>query len=156
LAPDKTYHDETGLSFRYPGNLAVSDDTPDDDRHYTLLTLKHGSEQMKLVVRDTELQSVDEWPTKDKDAPKQPTVIGAASIGNIAGRQFAASGKLYTVAISDGILYEIVGIKDDGFWTTAHERMLETLSFETPRSLSAQPASEGEETFIYEEEEVVE
>src|SRR3989338_11703459 len=59
LAPDKTYLDEAGLSFQYPGDLVVTDDTPDDGRHYTLLTVKRGSEQMKIIARDTEFTTVN-------------------------------------------------------------------------------------------------
>lgn len=159
LATDKTYQDAAGLSFQYPGDLVVADDTPDDGRHYTLLTLKRGIEQMKIIVRDTEFTTVDSWLTRDREAPKNPTLIGPITLGDIEGLQYTASGKRYFIAIKDGILYEITSINDDGLWSLTHQRILETFAFVTPKpatsSSGSQPSKSSDEV-IYETEEVVE
>lgn len=159
LAPDKTYQDDAGLSFQYPGDVTVTDDTPDDGRHYTLLTVKRASEQMKIIVRDTEFTTVDSWLAKDRDAPKNPTLVGPITLGDIDGRQVTASGKRYSIAIKDGILYEITSINDDGLWDATHQRILETLAFVTPKpasSASGSQSSGSSDEIIYETEEVVE
>lgn len=159
LAPDKTYQDAAGLSFQYPGDLVVADDTPDDGRHYTLLTLKRTSEQMKIIVRDTEFTTVDKWLTSDRDAPKNPTLVGPITLGDIEGRQVTASGKRYSIAIKDGILYEITSIDDKGLWSLTHQRILDTLAFVTPKPAtgsSGSQSSTSSDEVIYEAEEVVE
>lgn len=159
LAADKTYQDAAGLSFQYPGDLVVTDDTPDDGRHYTLLTAKRGSEQMKIIARDTEFTTVDKWLTSDREAPKNPTMAGPITIAEVEGRQYTSNGKRYSAAIKDGILYEITSINDDGLWDATHQRILETLAFVTPKpasSASGSQSSGSSDEIIYETEEVVE
>lgn len=114
---------------------------------------------MKIIARDTEFTTVDAWLAKDRDAPKNPTLVGPITLGDIEGRQVTGSGKRYSIAIKDGILYEITSIDDDGLWSLTHQRILDTLAFVTPKPATGSPGSQSSgstDEVIYEAEEVVE
>lgn len=114
---------------------------------------------MKITVRDTEFTTVDSWLARDREAPKNPTLVGPITIGDIEGNQYTGSGRRYSIAIKDGIFYEITSINDDSLWSATHQRILETLAFVTPKPATSSSGSQSApptDEVIYEAEEIVE
>src|SRR3990167_1671799 len=95
---EKIYEDSAGFSFSYPGDLTVSDQTPDDTTHYSLLYLKNQSgETTRIRVKDKEKEAVP-----DSGPAKTLTMAG------MKADYYETPAKLTTLAISRNILYEIV------------------------------------------------
>lgn len=161
---DTRYESQSGFSFQYPQDLTITDETPSSGSYYSLLTIKRGSEQLKFSIKDTTATSIDSWIAKDSEAPKNPILVGPAKIGDLDAKQYSASGKLYSIAVSDSVAYWIIGIKDGGYWEKVHQRLLSTLMFAapTPRSNAGSAASQtsgsgasDDSNTVYEPEEVV-
>ena len=87
LAPpaptDKVYQDESGFSFKYPSDLTVSDDTPDDDIYYSRLKLKKADGTMlELSIKDVSTSS-----------KVRITTIGKKSIARLSPLSLKASSR---------------------------------------------------------------
>lgn len=163
LEADATYEDKSGFSFKYPQDLTIADETPAAGSYYSLLTLKRGSEQMKLSIKDTGASSIESWLAKESDAPRAPVLVGSITFGDLDAKQYSANGKLYTIAVSDGVAYSLIGIKDAGYWEKVQRHLLATLVFAPPTATSS--AGSTSQSFgstatdtgdvIYEPEEIV-
>lgn len=153
----KNYADESGFSFDYPENLTIKDATPDD--YYSLLELNgSGGGKLTITVKDTDVQTIDEWFDKDGDAPKTATVAGATSLGNLSAKQYSfsrgADKLLLTIAIDQGIVY-LVESPVSAFWEEAQTIIVSSFKIgEIPPSSGS--AGSGGSGAIYEEEEIVE
>lgn len=150
-ASEKLYRDEAGFSFKYPSDLTVTDDTPDDNVHYSRLKLKSpDGTMMELTVKDTSYASTEIFSSKElKSAPK----IGSLNFGEISAEQFRSSGRLVTAGISNKILYQLTS-PDAGYWQKIHSQIAASfLEGAVPAASAGQsPASDT----VYEAEEVVE
>lgn len=149
---ETTYTDEAGFSFKHPEGVAVSDITPDDDIHYTLLEMSKEDKQMTVSVRDTKYKTIDDILTKGEDVPSDATLIGGLSLSGISAKQYTKDGKLWTLAIDKGVLYLIESIKDKDFWDKTHDLLVSSFQFEKEE----QETGSVPDNAIYEAEEVVE
>ncbi|MBI4058081.1 hypothetical protein HY405_02080 [Candidatus Microgenomates bacterium] len=149
-----TYKDTAGFTFKYPTNIIVTDATPeDDDSYYTLLNLANNGEKMTVAMTDTEYKTVDDWLSKDSQAPKSPTLIGAISLDGVAARQYTTGARLITVAVDKNVLYVFESPKDGSSWDKTHDLLTSTFKFEKAQSASGGGSSSNT---VYEAEEVVE
>ena len=156
---NSSYLDSSGFSFKYPDSITVSDDTPADGSYYALVTLKNPADKMMMTVKvkDVTYKTVEDWLAKDKEAPKNPTILGKTSLNGINGSQFAGSGKLITTAIDQGVLYLFESLKDDGFWEKTHQQVVSTFVFTNPaESKSPSGGQSVGSDAVYEAEEIVE
>ena len=155
-----TYIDEGGFSFQYPQEVKVSDITPQDDLHYSILEITYSGEKGKITitVRDTERGDVEDWLEGDLSSPKLASLVGATSLGQIPAKQYSYSNgaqkMLLTVAVDSGILYLIEGEKDSGFWEEMQNLVVSSFTLNQASQTSSRSAPT--ESIIYEEEEVVE
>ena len=156
LAPpaptDKVYQDESGFSFKYPSDLTVSDDTPDDDIYYSRLKLKKADGTMlELSIKDVSFDSIDSWSAKEL---KSSTPAGSLDFGKISAKQFRLTGRLVTAAVAGKILYQLQS-PDNDYWQKIHRQIVASFVEGVVPAESAAGQSPASDT-IYEAEEVVE
>lgn len=151
-AAAKLYQDESGFSFKYPSDLTVSDDTPDDNIHYSRLKLKKADGTMlELSIKDVSFDSVDSWSQQEL---KSPAAVGSLDFGQMPAQQFRLTGRLITAAVGTKILYQLQS-PDTGYWQNIHRQIAASfVEGVVPAESSAGqfPVSDT----IYEAEEVVE
>ena len=141
---EQVYEDSAGFSFSYPGDLTVSDQTPDDTTHYSLLYLKNQSgETTRIRVKDKEKEAVP-----DSGPAKTLTMAG------MKADYYETPAKLTTLAISRNILYEIVS-PNIAYWQKVHKTIVESFTIGAEDSGSRQTSVPADNT-VYEAEEVVE
>jgi hypothetical protein len=139
------YEDSAGFSFEYPVGFTITDKSINDDNYYSYLDMKNSQGNISLIVTDTTYKTLDDW----KKANINATLVGATTLGGIKANQYNLSGSLMTIAIEDGILYEIkspIGDKPEG----AHAIIVDSFAF------SGQNKTTTTGDTIYEEEEVIE
>ncbi|MCX6705516.1 MAG: hypothetical protein NTV24_00195 [Candidatus Woesebacteria bacterium] len=149
---DLDYSDASGFSFKYPKSLRVEDVTPSDDSYYSKVSLTKSGGKLTITVKDETAKTVDEFLLSD-DYYKNATLSGATTLAGMPARQYSLDGKLITIALKDGILYQVEGDKDAGFWEDTQGVVVSTFSFGLKSSGSA---SSDESNTTYEAEEVVE
>ena len=151
-AADKLYQDESGFSFKYPSDLTVSDDTPDDDIYYSRLKLKKADGTMlELSIKDISYDSIDSWSAKEL---KSSTPAGSLDFGKISAKQFRLTGRLVTAAVAGKILYQLQS-PDNDYWQKIHRQIVASFVEGVVPAESAAGQSPASDT-IYEAEEVVE
>lgn len=155
--PDVLYEDSSGFSIKHAASITIEDLTPEESEFYTLLDLKRGDSGMSIAFKDTEYKSVEDMLEKDSDAPKNTSLIGAASLDGIPMTQYSYNFEskeiLLSAAIDKGVLYLIEGPKDEGFWEETQNLIVSTFAFAQKEAPSA---SSGGQAVIYEAEEVIE
>lgn len=150
---NKTYQDESGFSFTYPGDLIVEDKTLDDGIHYSLLSVKNaGGETARIRVKDVGYQTVAGWVEQEADSPKNAESGGDIKLGNLSGKRFETPVKLFTVAVDQKILYEIVS-PNTPVWQTIYDLIVSSFALGVKPQAGPDGASNNT---IYEAEEVVE
>lgn len=140
---EKLYQDEAGFSFKYPSDLTVADDTPDDNIHYSRLKLKfQDGTMMELVVKDT--------------ADQLQAASGAVDLkfGNMPANQSKINGRLVTAAVSNNIRYQMTS-PDTTYWQKIHSQIAASFVEGIVPAKSASGQSAPQDT-IYEAEEIVE
>lgn len=152
VSGDLDYSDASGFSFKYPKSLRVDDVTPSDDSYYSKVSLVKSGGKLTVTVRDESSKTVDEYISSD-DYYKNATLSGAVALAGIPAKEFSLDGKLITIALKDGILYQVEGSKDGGFWEGAQGVVVSTFSFDSKSSGSG---SAPDSNTTYESEEVVE
>lgn len=174
------YEDAAGFSFNYPENLVVEDKTEEaGEEYYTLLEVKANQGDrgnkgnqgalIRLEIRDTKFETVEEWLEKAEEAPTGAKLAGAVGLDEISAKQYTKDKKIWTVAIDLGALYIVEGSKDpsassgqaNGLWEETYNRLIETFALaETePEQKTAGSSSSGASAggnVIYETEEVIE
>jgi len=151
-AADKLYQDESGFSFKYPSDLTISDDTPDDDVYYSRLKLKKADGTMlELSIKDISYDSIDSWSAKEL---KSSTPAGSLDFGKISAKQFRLTGRLVTAAVAGKILYQLQS-PDNDYWQKIHRQIAVSFVEGVVPAESAAGQSPASDT-IYEAEEVVE
>lgn len=144
---DKVYQDQSGFSFKYPSDLTVSDDTPDDNVHYSRLKLKSGDgTMMQLTIKDISYDSVDSWSQQEL---KSSAPDGSLDFGNMPAKQFRLTGRLVTAAVESKILYQLQS-PDTDYWQKIHTQIAG--SFGSPESAAEAAVPDT----VYEAEEIVE
>ncbi|MBI2405588.1 hypothetical protein HYV21_00850 [Candidatus Microgenomates bacterium] len=156
ISGQSTYEDGSGFSFAYPDNVTVTEKTIPDDSYYSLLELSASQKEGKVTVtvQDTSASTLDEWFESDPDSPKLARVTGAASLGEVAAKQYAysrgAQNIITTLAVDLGVLYRIEGPQDGGFWEEVQNMVVSSFAVAPPTAPSSQTNGA-----IYEEEEEV-
>lgn len=152
VVADKLYQDEAGFSFKYTSDLTITDDTPDDNIHYSRLKLKSPDGTMlELIVKDTPAQL----------EPVPPAAVDL-KFGNIPANQSKTNGRLVTSAVANKILYQMTS-PDTGYWQKIHSQIaasfVEGITSQPAAAAafgSPQLAAEAVQDTIYEAEEIVE
>jgi hypothetical protein len=162
------YTDESGFSFKYPENYKVEDLTEEAGKeYYTKLEIREnqgsqgdrgdrGKIKMRIEMKDTEYKSVEEWLSKDKEAPESAKLKGAVELDGVAAVQYETENKLFTAAIDQGVLYLIGSEKEN---KAVYNLLVSSFNFEEEADTGgggASGSSGGGGNVIYEEEEVVE
>ncbi|MEK7182820.1 MAG: hypothetical protein AAB694_01535 [Patescibacteria group bacterium] len=148
------YKDGSGFSFTYPENVAVTEKTSQDDSYYSVLSLTSSAKEgeITVTVQDTSASTLYEW-FENPDSPKLARVTGAASLGEVAAKQYTysrgAQNLLATLAIDLGVLYRIEGPQDGGFWEDVQNMVVSSFAVAPPSAASQTNGA------VYEEEEEV-
>jgi hypothetical protein len=141
---EKVYEDSAGFSFSYPGDLTISDQTPDDAVHYSLLYLKNQSgETTRIRVKD-----------KEKEVPPDSKSSKTLNLAGMKADYYESPVKLTTLAINQNILYEIVS-PNTAYWKKVHQAVVENFAIGAAITGNNQSSSPAGNT-TYEAEEVVE
>ena len=152
---EKVYEDSSGFSFSYLGDLTVSDQTPDDNKHYSLLYIKNQSgETTRIRVKDVTYQSLDQWSMKEKEVAAETKPSKTSTLSGLKSDYYETATKMITVAISQNILYEIVSPNTPG-WQKIHSALASSFTIGSTPSAGNQSSSPADNT-TYEAEEVVE
>ncbi|MEK7061538.1 MAG: hypothetical protein AAB954_02655 [Patescibacteria group bacterium] len=152
VSADLDYSDASGFYFKYPQSLRVDDITPADDSYYSKVALTKSGVKLTITVKDESAKTADEFLKAD-EYYKKAVLVGATTLAGISAKQFSLDAKLITIALKDGILYQIEGNKDAGFWENTQGIVVSTFGFGQKSSGSA---SSGDSNTTYEVEEIVE
>lgn len=152
---EKTYTDTAGFYFNYPEAVSVEDITPNDNTYYTLLSITKDGKEITIEMKDVKYKTLDEWLTKDPNAPQGTSVVGATALGGLPSTQYATSSEIYTVSLEKGILYLIKGPKDNSYFEKLQDLVVSSLTFGQSQAKTTAPTTGGGGV-IYEEEEIIE
>lgn len=142
---EQIYEDSSGFSFKYPGGLTVSDQTPDDNVHYSLLYLKNQTgETTRIRVKD-----------KEKEAPPDSRPSKTLNLAGMKAEYYETPAKLTTLAVNQNILYEIVS-PNTPYWQKVHQGVVESFTIGSAPAGSKQGSSSPADNTTYEPEQVVE
>jgi len=160
----KKYMDEVGFSFFYMKEVEVKPLVISDNTVYSMLELtsKNNPGKVTIIAKTSFLKTVDDWFKSDvKDIKK-------LKLADLEARQIEQEGKIVTVALDQGVLFEItVDYKENkNFWSEVNNKIIASFVFELPEAPSTtinsnnggveNSGASGDEDVIYEGEEVVE
>jgi hypothetical protein len=148
--PDKTYTDSAGISFSYPSDMTVIDITPDDNDHYTVLSIEKGNNKITIQARDTQIQSLEDWLAKESESLYFEQ-FGSVPLGGLLAKQYSKNEKFFTAAVDNDVLYLIQGSNSPPFWIDIQNMIVSTFTFKGGDVLTASNTSSGQ-NIIYEEE----
>lgn len=137
-----TYNDWSGFKFDYPNILTVKEVELENPQVYSSLEIS-GADGKRLTVRvsDTQTANLIDW---QKSFNQQNSVrkIDQASLANLPGLklQFGAPEMFLTVAIDNGIIFEVQSTADDGFWDRTHNDLVASWQFSNPGEASQNDA----------------
>lgn len=152
---EQTYEDSAGFSFKYSGELIISDQTPEDNIHYSVLYLKNqGGETTRIRVKDVTYSSSDQWSLKEKEVPAGSKPPKSSTLSGLKADYYQTPIKVITTAISQNVLYEIVS-PNTPYWQKIHSTLTSSFVIGAGSSASRQSSSPADNT-TYEAEEVVE
>jgi hypothetical protein len=153
------YQDTAGFSFEYPGELAVQEIELDDNTVYSSLEIRSPEGgKVSLRITDTKLKDQDEWQTKFEE--KNVVIsIKDAFLADLEARTviYGAPKEMRTVAIENGVIYEIFSLADGGYFERIQEEIVNSFEFkaevfqeeETPSRLDLE--GKNEEIVLLEE-----
>ncbi|GEM_PF-3381847 len=152
---DQVYEDSSGFSFKYPGELTVSDQTPDDTIHYSLLYLKNqAGETTRIRVKDVTYPTLDQWAAKEKEVVAGTKPSKTSILSGLKADYYETATKMITVAINQNILYEIVSPNTPG-WKKIHQDFVSGFTLGAVAAGNSKNSPQADNT-VYEAEEVVE
>lgn len=146
-----TYEDWSGFSFSYPDMLTVKEVELDNKAVYSSLEIA-GSDGKKLTVRvaDTPIAGLIDW---QKNFNRQNSVrkIDQTTIADLPALKlsYGAPEMLLTVAINNGVIYQIESLSDFGFWDRTHNDLINSWTFTSAGSAAA--ASQNDTITLIEE-----
>ncbi|MDZ4229222.1 MAG: hypothetical protein U1C50_03115 [Patescibacteria group bacterium] len=127
------YEDWAGFKFDYPSILTVKEIELDNPNIYSSLEL-FGSDAKRLTVRvsDSQIASLIDWQ-KSFNLQNSVRKIDQTTLADLPALhlQYGAPEMMMTVALSDGIIYEVLSPADDGFWDRTHEDLVSSWQFTT-------------------------
>ena len=151
------FEDESGFSFKYYNDLTVTDITPDDDEHYSLLSVINNDkkELVRIKLADTKYKKLNDWlKSWEKEASVTAKLSGATALDNIAASNYSTENQLFTAAIDHEVLYLIETMNQELETKKLFELIIQSFKLDLPESRS--PESGTIDTTIYESEEVIE
>ena len=151
------FEDESGFSFKYYNDLTVADITPDDDEHYSLLSVINNDkkELVRIKLADTKYKKLNDWlKSWEKEASVTAKLSGATALDNIAASNYSTENQLFTAAIDHDVLYLIETMNQELETKKLFELIIQSFKLDLPESRS--PESGTIDTTIYESEEVIE
>ena len=151
------FEDESGFSFKYYNDLTVTDITPDDDEHYSLLSVINNDkkELVRIKLADTKYKKLNDWlKSWEKEASVTAKLSGATALDNIAASNYSTENQLFTAAIDHEVLYLIETMNQEPETKKLFELIIQSFRLGLPESRS--PESGIIDTTIYESEEVIE
>jgi len=151
------FEDESGFSFKYYNDLTVTDITPDDDEHYSLLSVINNDkkELVRIKLADTKYKKLNDWlKSWEKEASVTAKLSGATALDNIAASNYSTENQLFTAAIDHDVLYLIETMNQEPETKKLFELIIQSFKLDLPESRS--PESGTIDTTIYEAEEVIE
>ena len=151
------FEDESGFSFKYYNDLTVTDITPDDDEHYSLLSVINNDkkELVRIKLADTKYKKLNDWlKSWEKEASVTAKLSGATALDNIAASNYSTENQLFTAAIDHEVLYLIETMNQEPETKKLFELIIQSFKLDLPESRS--PESGTIDTTIYESEEVIE
>lgn len=153
---DKDYADPSGYSISYPGDLVVSDSTPESEIYYSVVDLTNPSSKEKLTIAvvDTKYKKVSDWFLAESKTKTDSELTGATSLAGIAANQYRFGKSLFVVAIDQGILYTLESPNTED-WQGISEKVANSFSFAGKSTTTTQKSTTSDDV-IYEAEEVVE
>jgi hypothetical protein len=152
----KKYEDWAGFSFDYPSNLTIKEVELDNPQVYSSLEI-YGTDAKKITVRitDTNIANLSDWQ-KAFIATNAVKKIDQTKLDDLDAvrLQYGAPALIATVALKNGVLYQIESTLDSGFWDRAHADLVESFKFTNTdgQPISSQTNSTTGETIILVEE----
>lgn len=129
----KTHDDFAGFSFNYPGELKIQEVEIDDETVYSSLEIRSlEGGKITLRIADTKIKSLDEWQAAFEE--KNVIIsIQDAFFSDIEAKTavYGAPKEIKTVAVEGGIMYELTGLADEGYYEKVHEEILNSFEFES-------------------------
>jgi len=149
------YEDWSGFKFTYPDILTVKEVELDNPNIYSSLEISGGdAKRLNVKVADTQIGGLIDW---QKTFNQQNSVrkIDQTTLADLPALklQYGAPEMILTVAIDNGIIYQIESLADDGFWNRTHEDLVASWQFtNTGGAASAEAtASQGGAITLIEE-----
>ena len=150
------YDDWAGFRFEYPNILTVKEVELDNPNVYSSLEIS-GSDGKKLTVRvsDTTIPSLIEWQ-KSFNQTNSVRKIDQLTLADLPALklQYGAPEMVLTVAINQGIIYEVTSTADGGFWDQAHRDITAGWQFNLPVSAATGGSSANTDAVTLVEETV--
>lgn len=146
------FEDEAGFSFEYYNDFIVADITPDNDEHYSLLSIvdKDKHELVKIELIDTKYKNLGDWlGTWEKESSFTAKLVGATALGNISANNYRTEDKFITIAIDKSVLYLIETANKEEETKKLYEFITKSFKIALPEPTTANDT-------IYETEEVIE
>lgn len=138
-APDLTYTDQSGFSFKYPKSLSLKDLTPADEAYYSVLSLTDGKKELKITIKDIGTEII---------SPSNATLTGAVTLGGLSAKQYKTSSSELTIATDQGVLYQVESPVDP-LWENIHDIIVSSFTLGQSQD-TKQPGSSS--NTVYEEE----
>ena len=150
------YKDVAGFLFSYPSLLTVEEVEVDDSTIYSSLELTDlNGKKLTLRITDTPFSNTEEWQKNFEEASVISEVENVLWVDIPAIQfQFGVPKVLRTVAVEDGVMYDIENLTDSGgFWDQAHETVLNGFEFdeETQEKITTEGLVENGDIMLVEE-----
>ena len=153
------FEDEAGFSFEYYKDLTVTDITPDDDTHYSLLSIanKDDQELIQIKLTDTKYKKLANWlKNREKESSATANLTGATALDIISANNYRTDNKLFTAAIDQGVLYLIETTDKEAETEELYKLITNSVKLALPGPTTSTPGGGGGSNIIYEAEEVIE
>lgn len=127
----RIYQDYAGFSFEYPGELVVQEIELDNKTVYSSLEINSpDGGKITLRVSDVLTQNLDEW---QKSFEEKNVIISIkdAFLSDLEAKTviYGAPKEIKTVAIDNGVIYEITSLADDGYLERIQEQIVNSFEF---------------------------
>jgi len=126
-----TYRDWSGFQFDYPSIVTVKEIELDNNQIYSSLELNaNDSNKLTIRISDTQISNLEDWQKifNEQHSLRKLNQTQLADLPAVELFYGAPEMKL-TVAVNNGILYEIQNQADDSFWDLTHNDLIASWKF---------------------------
>jgi len=141
------YQDWAGFWFDYPKELEVTEIELNDETVYSSLELtRSDGEKANLRVADSQYHDLDAW-LKAFEKENIVALKKEALWVDIPAKKltYGAPQSVKTVAIEDGVIYELTTPASEPFWEQTQKMILNSFGFSTEAEAVEPPTPEAEE-----------